>query len=82
MNKYVLGIDTMRCEMCEMHVEDAIRKAIKVKKINASHITNKVVVILEDNLSLDDFHKILDSTGYKITSFEVSEAKRTILGWK
>lgn len=47
MNKYILGIDGMACGMCEMHVEDKLRKAIKLKKVNASHIKNNVIVITE-----------------------------------
>ncbi len=82
MNKYILGIDGMMCGMCEMHVEKAIRDSLKVKKVKASHVKNQVVVIVEDNLVEDDFHKILDPTGYRITSFERSVAVKNFLGWK
>ena len=54
MNKYILGIDGMACGMCEMHVEDKLRKAIKLKKVNASHIKNNVTVITELELSEED----------------------------
>ena len=40
MNKYILGIDGMKCGMCEMHVQDAITKNIKVKKAKANHSRN------------------------------------------
>ena len=33
MNKYVLKVLGMRCGMCELHVEEAISKNIKVKKV-------------------------------------------------
>lgn len=82
MNKYILGIDGMRCGMCEMHVEDAIRKAIKVKKVKASHIKNQLIVITEENLIEDDFHKALDTTGYKIISFERTVAVKKFFGWR
>lgn len=82
MNKYILGIDGMRCGMCEAHVEETIRKNINVKKIKASHIKNNVIVITEENLMEDDFKKILDPTGYKVTSFERTVAVKKLFSWR
>ena len=82
MNKYILGIDGMACGMCEMHVEDKLRKAIKLKKVNASHIKNNVIVITELELSEEDFKKILDPTGYRITSFNKSIAVKKFFRWR
>ena len=82
MNKYVLGIDGMGCGMCEMHVEDTIRKNIKVKKVKASHIKNVAVVFTEDNLAEEDFKNILDPTGYRIISFERLPAIKKWYGWR
>ena len=82
MNKYILGIDGMRCGMCEAHVEETIRKSINTKKIKASHIKNNVIVITEENLTEDDFKKILDPTGYKVTSFERTVAVKKLFSWK
>ena len=72
----------MGCGMCEMHVEEAISKNLKVKKVKASHIKNQVVVITELNLVEDDFKKILDPTGYRITSFERTVAVKKLFGWR
>ena len=82
MNKYILGIDGMGCGMCEMHVEDKLRKAIKLKKVNASHIKNNVVVITELELSEEDFKKILNPTGYRITYYEKSIAVKKYFRWR
>ena len=82
MNKYILGIKGMRCGMCEMHVEDAIRKNINAKKAKASHLKNSLIVITELELTLDDFHKLLAQTGYEITSFKKDEAVKSLFGWK
>ena len=82
MNKYILEIDGMRCGMCEMHIEEAISKALKVKKVKASHIKNQVVVITELNLVESDFRNILDPTGYRITSFERTVAVKKLFGWR
>lgn len=82
MNKYILGIDGMGCGMCEMHVEDKLRKAIKLKKVSASHINNNVIVITELELREDDFKKILDPTGYRITSYNKSIAVKKFFRWR
>lgn len=81
MNKYILGIDGMGCGMCEMHVEETISKEIKVKKVKASHFKNQAVVITELDLNEEDFKRVLDPTGYRITSFEKNEAVKKLFWW-
>ena len=67
MNKYVIGIDGMRCGMCEMHAEETISKKLHVKKAKASHLKNQVVVISSEDLTLDDFKSVLKKyISYKI----------------
>lgn len=82
MNKYILGIDGMRCGMCQIHVEEAIERNIKVKKAKASHVKNELVVITELELSEEDFRKALESTGYRITSFSKTEAVKKLFSWR
>ena len=82
MNKYILGIDGMGCGMCEIHVEEALEKTLKYKRIKASHIKNNVIIICEDNLTIEDFKKILDPTGYRVTSFERTVAVKKLFGWR
>lgn len=82
MNKYILGIDVMKCGMCEAHVEETIRKKFQIKKIKASHVKNVVVVFTEENLNEEDFKKVLDPTGYRITSYQREFARKTFLGWR
>ena len=82
MNKYRLGIEGMRCGMCEVHVEETISKNFKTKKVNASRFKNEVVVFTEENLNEDDFKKVLDPTGYCIISYSREMAKKTFFGWK
>lgn len=82
MNKYIMGIDGMRCGMCELHVEEAIRKKIKVKKVKASHFKNELIVFTELNLTLNDFKNVLDPTGYIITSFKRDVAVRKLFRWR
>ena len=82
MNKYILGIKGMRCGMCEMHVEDQIRNNVLTKKVKASYIKNNLIVITEENLNEEDFHVMLENSGYEIISMTKEEAKKTLFGWK
>ena len=82
MNKYVLKVLGMRCGMCELHVEEAISKNINVKKVKANHYKKEVVVFTELNLNQEDFKKVLDQTGYRITSFERMPAIKKLFGWR
>ena len=78
----MIGIDGMRCGMCEIHVEDIIRKHMKVVKVKASHFKNQVVVICEDDYHIEDFKNVIDPTGYIVTSFVGTKAAKTIFGWR
>ncbi len=82
MNKYIIGIDGMKCGMCEVHVEETIAKDVKAKKIKANRHNKEVVVITDLELNEFYFHKILDPTGYRITSFKKEEATKKLFGWK
>lgn len=82
MNKYILGIDGMRCGMCEMQVEEAITKNLVVKKARASRFKNQLIVFTESNLSEEDFKCVLDPIGYRITSFERVAAIKKLFGWR
>ncbi len=82
MNKYILGIDGMRCGMCELHVEQAIERGLEVKKVKASHLKNNAVVFSECDLNQQTFEAMLNPTGYRITSFEKAVAKKSLFGWR
>ena len=82
MNKYIVGIDGMKCGMCEMHVEEAIRKNIELKKVNASHLKNEVVVITEQDLLEQDFKRLFEPTGYRVVAFRKTVAEKSFFGWK
>ena len=82
MNKYVLKILGMRCGMCELHVEEAISKNIKVKKVKANRYKKEVVVFTELNLDQEDFHKVLDPTGYQLMACERMAAIKHWYGWR
>ena len=68
MVKTVLTIDGMACGMCESHVNDAIRNALRVKKVTSSHAKGETEILSEEPLSEEALHRVLDGTGYTITA--------------
>ena len=68
MIKATVGIDTMVCAMCEAHVAEAIRRAINVKKVTASHKSGKVVIIAE-KVGENAVRAALADTGYRVTDY-------------
>ena len=83
MNKYILGIDGMRCGMCEMHVEDTIRKNFPYyKKVKASRLSSTVVVITPSEIKESDFKKAFYPTGYRITSYQKTQAVKKLFFWR
>lgn len=68
MVKTTLQINGMACGMCESHVNEAIRNAFKVKKVNSSHSKNETVIISEEELPEDQIRKVIEPTGYELVS--------------
>lgn len=76
MLKITMGIDGMMCGMCESHINDAIRREFKVKKVTSSHAKKQTVILTEKPLDEDKLRKVIDDTGYNVTSIETSEEEK------
>ena len=66
MTKTTLNITGMACNMCEAHVNDAIRENFKVKKVNSSHTKNQTEIISEEPLDETAIKEAVAPTGYKL----------------
>lgn len=66
--KYILKIDGMMCGMCEAHVNDVIRRNFDIKKVKSSARKNQTIVISDHIINEEEFHKVIDETGYRIIS--------------
>ena len=53
-------VDGMMCGMCEAHVSDAIRGALPVKKVTASHTKGQAVILSEA------LRAAIGKTGYEV----------------
>lgn len=82
MHKYTLGINGMACGACEAHVKNKLIRRIEYKKVKASHIKNNVIIFSEENYNEEDFKKILNPTGYIVTSFKCEVAVKKLFGYK
>ena len=76
MLKITMGIDGMMCGMCESHINDAIRREFKVKKVTSSHTKKQTVILTEKPLDEEKLRKVIDDTGYKVTSIETAEEEK------
>lgn len=70
MKKITLKIDGMMCNMCESHVNDAIRQAFSVKKVISSHAKGETVILSEGDITAEQLENALAPTGYKLLSYQ------------
>lgn len=68
--EYTLGVEGMKCGMCESHVNDVVRKVEGVKKVNSSHSKNNCVIVMEANTSKETIKDAISKQGYTIFSEE------------
>ena len=52
--------------MCEAHVNDAIRKAIKAKKVTSSHSKGEAEIIAKEELNETALRNAIAETGYEV----------------
>lgn len=66
MLKITLDIEGMACGMCEAHINDAIRAAFTVKKVESSHSMRKTQIIAELPIDDNELKTVIEQTGYKV----------------
>lgn len=75
MIKYTLKIDGMMCNMCESHMNDAVRNNFNVKKVESSHTKNECVIISEE-LDEERLKSVVAETGYELKGIEKSSYEK------
>ena len=63
-----IGIDGMMCEMCEAHINDAIRKHFAVKSAKSNRKKKQCVVVSEAPLDEAKVREVISQTGYDLLS--------------
>ena len=76
-----VGIEGMMCEMCEAHINDAIRRAFDVRSAKASRRKKHCVVVSEEPLDEDALRAAIAGVGYECTSISTEPyRKRSFFG--
>lgn len=68
MTQTTIGIDGMTCEMCEAHINDAIRRNFTVKSAKSNRKKKQCVVVSEEPLDEDKIRSVIGETGYDLLS--------------
>jgi copper chaperone CopZ len=68
MVEITVGIEGMACGMCEAHINEAVRKAFKVKKVSSSHTKKRTVIIAEQDIPEQELKEVIAKTGYDFVS--------------
>ena len=66
MIRTILQIDGMMCGHCEAHVNDTIRQAFPVKKVESSHTKKENVILSEEPLDEEKLRAVIAQTGYTL----------------
>ena len=66
MSRTTLQIDGMMCGHCEAHVNDTIRQAFPVKKVESSHTKKETVILSEEPLDEEKLRAVIAQTGYTL----------------
>lgn len=81
MKKNIVRVEGMACNMCEIHVADAIRNAIpEAKKVKASYTKKEAVFFTEDEVDFDAVQVAIDATGYTFVDAKSEPAKKGLFG--
>lgn len=76
MVRTIVEIDGMMCGMCEAHVQDAIRNALKVKKVNANHGKGRAVIESAEALDETALRSAIEATGYEVGAITSEEVQK------
>ncbi len=61
-------VDGMMCGMCEAHINDAVRRALPVKKVSSSHSRGETVILSGDAPDEQVLRDVIGAAGYEVKS--------------
>ena len=74
MFKTILKIEGMRCNMCEAHINDVIRKTVPdAKKVKSSHKKGESVFASEQEPDKSKLEEAIAATGYTLESVTITK---------
>ena len=66
MVKITVNVEGMACEMCENHINDAIRRSFPVKKVTSSHKKKLTEILSEEPIGEENLRAAIESGGYNV----------------
>ena len=79
MIRTILQIDGMMCGHCEAHVNDTIRQAFPVKKVESSHTKKETVILSEEPLDEEKLRAVIAQTGYTLGEIRTEPYEKKVL---
>ncbi len=76
MKKIIIEVDGMMCNMCENHVNEAVRNNFNVKKVTSSHKKGVTEILTEDSIEKDSLTKVISDLGYTVGDVEEEDYKK------
>lgn len=71
MIKTIIGVGGMSCQMCEAHINEAVRSVVPdAKTIRANRKTRQVVIVSEGVIDKASLQQAVVSQGYDFLSYE------------
>ena len=64
MIRITVKVDGMMCGMCEAHVNDAVRKALPVRKVTSNHKKKETVILTEQDIPDSVIEAAVTQSGY------------------
>lgn len=79
MQQTTVQVGGMQCGMCESHINDAIRRAFRVKKVTSSHSKGTTVIVSDEALDEAKLRRVIEDTGYDVGT--ISQEPYEKKGW-
>lgn len=76
MVQITVKVDGMQCSMCESHVNEAVRRALPVKKVTSSHSKGQTVILAEQPLDEQAIRAAIELTGYRVLGIESGPCRK------
>lgn len=71
MYKITAQVEGMACGMCEAHVNEAVRKHFRVKKVTSSHSKGITEILTEMPMTETELRTAIGTAGYRVESVTV-----------
>ena len=82
MIKTIVNIEGMNCNMCEEHMNKAIKQAFGVKKVASSHQKNKTIILSIEPLDQAKLEAVVTEAGYVFRGVSSEVQKKTLFSFR